>query len=213
MSPEALTPAQEEFWRKLVRYVRKHGYAPTYEEMVAEFGLKTKSHALHYVRQLERKGYLRRKANSPRALEIVSRPFAVPFCGKASAGKGISFTDVVGTVDVPPDLFTPADNLYAVQVEGNSLEDALIRSGDLLLVLAADRVENGQLAVVRVPSEQFPEGEWLCKRFYQRNALVELRSENPHYPARFVPAQQVQVQGRVVGVIRTEFWNANAATR
>ncbi|MDH7490458.1 MAG: transcriptional repressor LexA [Anaerolineae bacterium] len=213
MSPEALTPSQEEFWKKLLRYVRKHGYAPTYEEMVTEFGLKTKSHAVHYVRQLERKGYIRRKANSPRALEIAPRPFSVPFCGKASAGKGINFTDIVGTVDVPPDLFVPADNLYAVQVDGNSLEDALIRSGDLLLVLAADRVENGQLAVVRVPSEDFPEGEWLCKRFFQRNSLVELRSENPRYPPRFVPARDVQVQGRGVGVIRTEFWNAEAVAQ
>lgn len=213
MSPEALTPSQEEFWKKLVRYVRKHGYAPTYEEMVTEFGLKTKSHAVHYVRQLERKGYIRRKANSPRALEVAPRPFPVPFCGKASAGTGINFTDIVGTVEVPPDLFVPADNLYAVQVEGNSLEDALIRSGDLLLVLAADRVENGQLAVVRVPSEQFPDGEWLCKRFFLRNSLVELRSENPRYAPRFVPAKDVQVQGRVVGVIRTEFWNSDAAMR
>jgi len=211
MSPEPLTPSQEEFWKKLLRYVRKHGYAPTYEEMVREFGLKSKSHAAYYVQELERKGYIRRKANSPRALEIVPRPFGVPFCGKASAGKGINFTDVVGTVDVPPALFVPADNLYAVQVEGNSLADALIRSGDLLLVLAADRVENGQLAVVRVPSEQFPEGEWLCKRFFLRNSLVELRSENPGYPPRFVPARDVQVQGRVVGVIRSEFWNPDAA--
>lgn len=213
MGTETLTRAQEEFWKKLVRYTRKHGYPPTYEEMVAEFGLKSKSHAVHFVRALERKGYLRRKANSPRALEVVPHSFAVPFCGKASAGKGIHFGDVVGTVDVSPDLFAPADNLYAVQVEGNSLEDALIRSGDLLLVLAADRVDNGQLAVVRVPSEQFPEGEWLCKRFYQRNALVELRSENPNFPPRFVPARDVQVQGRVVGVIRSEFWNAGATAQ
>lgn len=213
MSPEVLTPSQEEFWKKLLRYMRKHGYAPTYEEMVAEFGLKSKSHAVHYVRQLERKGYLRRKANSPRALEIGWRPFPVPFCGKVSAGKGISFTDVIDTVDVPPNLFVPADNLYAVHVEGNSLEDALIRDGDLLLVLATDRVDNGQLAVVRVPSDQLPDGETLCKRFYQRDSLVELRSENPRYPARFVPAQDVQVQGRVVGVIRTEFWNADASIR
>jgi repressor LexA len=207
MSPEPLTQSQEEFLRKLQRYVHKHGFAPTYEEMVTEFGLKTKSHAVHYVRQLERKGYIHRKANSPRALEIVPRPFAVPFCGKASAGTGINFTDIVGTVEVPPSLFVPADNLYAVQVQGNSLEDAMICHGDLLLVLATERVENGQLAIVRVPSDEFPDGAWLCKRFYHRGALVELHSENPRYPPRFLPAQDVQVQGKVVGVIRSEYWN------
>lgn len=208
MCPEPLTEQQEAFRRQMMRFHYRHGFAPTYEEMVREFGFKSKAHAAHYVQQLEAKGYLRRKPGSARAIELLDRRFAVPLCGKVSAGRGISFTDANGTVEVPPDLFPPSDDLYAVEVSGDSLLDALIRDGDLLLVVKAERVENGQLAVLRFPSPAFPDGETACKRFYQHKVLVELRSENPNYSPRYLPAEEVQVQGKVVGVIRSELRGA-----
>jgi repressor LexA len=204
MCPEPLTEQQETFRRQLMRFHYRHQYAPTYEEMVTVFGLSSKSHAKHFMRQLEAKGYIRIKPGSPRAIELLDRRFAVPFCGKVSAGRGISFTDADSTVEIPPDLFPPSDDLYAVEVSGDSMLDALIRDGDLLLVAKAERVENGQLAVLRFPSPAFPDGETVCKRFYHHKVLVELRSENPNYPPRYLPAEEVQVQGKVVGVIRSE---------
>lgn len=204
MHQEPLTEQQEAFRLQMIRFHYRHGFAPTYEEMVREFGFKSKAHAAHYVQQLEAKGYLRRKPGSARALELLDRRFSVPFCGKVSAGKGISFTDPQGCVEVPPDLFPPSDDMYAVEVSGNSLIDALIRDGDLLLVARADRVENGQLAVLRFPSPNFPDGETVCKRFFHHKTLVELRSENSGFPPRYLPSEAVQVQGKVVGVIRSE---------
>lgn len=203
---EPLTPKQEEFYRWLVRFQRKHGYFPTYQEVILGFGLRSKAHVKHFLDQLEAKGRLRRKPGSSRGMALVSRQFAIPYCGHVSAGKGIDFADVEQEcIQLTADLVPPDEELFAVSVKGDSLVDALIGDGDLLLVARTPRVENGQLAVVRIPSRVFPDGETTCKRFFQRGSQVELRAENPAYAPLHLDASSVEVQGRVVGVVRTHW--------
>ncbi len=205
MYREPLTEKQEQFYRWLIRFQSTHGYAPTYQEVILLFGLKSKSHVHHFIKQLESKRYLKHRAGSARGIALTTRRFTVPFCGTVAAGQPITFDDDTGDlIELTADLVSPDDGLYAVAVKGDSMNDAFIRDGDLLVVLHTPRVENGELAVLRVPSEVFPEGETTCKRFYQRGEQVELRPENPRYAPMFFAAKDVVVQGRIVAVIRSE---------
>ncbi len=209
MEKQPLTYKQEQFYRWLIRFQSRHGYPPTYEEAMLGFGLRSKAHVHHFIKQLESKGYLRHRSGSARGISLTTRQFAVSFCGTVAAGRPITFSDDTGDIiELTADLVSPSDGLYAVAVSGDSMIDALIRDGDLLLVVDTPRVENGQLAVMRVPSETFPEGETTCKRFYQRGDEVELRPENPRYSPMFFSARDVQVQGKVVAVVRSELWGA-----
>jgi len=212
MCPEPLTDQQEAFRRWLIRFQRKHGYSPTYDEIMRGFGCKSKAHVYHFIRHLEEKGHLRRKPGSARAIELLNERFAVRLCGKVAAGHPINFADDTGdTIEITADLVPPCGDLYAVQVAGDSMIDALIRDGDLLLVVKTPHVENGQLAIVRVPSPIFPEGETTCKRFFRSGNLVELRPENKAYSSTYFPQQDVVIDGKVVGVIRSELWGSLAA--
>ena len=209
MYREPLTEKQEEFYRWLIRFQSRHGYPPTYQEVILLFGLKSKSHVHHFIGQLESKGYLKRRAGSARGITLRTRQFAIPFCGTVAAGTPVTFEDDAGDlIELTADLVSPHDSLYAVAVSGDSMIDALIRDGDLLVVQPAPKVENGQLAVVRVASETFPDGETMCKRFYQRGERVELRSENPRYAPMFFPKEDVEVQGKIAAVIRSELWGS-----
>lgn len=209
MHREPLTEKQEEFYRWLLRFHSRHGYAPTYEEAMAGCGIRSKAHVHHFIKRLQSKGYLRHHPGSARGIVLTDRKFSVPFCGTVAAGTPITFPDdTADLVELTADLVSPRDGLYAVSVKGDSMIDAMIRDGDLLVVLHSPKVENGQLAILRVPSETFPEGETTCKRFYQRGEQVELRPENPRYSSMFFPARDVEVQGKVVAVIRSELWGS-----
>jgi len=212
MGPEPLNEREEAFRRWLIQYKRKHGYAPKYREMMTGFGFKSTSHVRYMLDKLQAKGHLHREPGSAGAIALLNERFTIPFCGKVAAGLPITLRDNTGeSVEVTADLVAPSNDVYALQVEGNSLIDAMIRNGDLLLVAKTSQVDNGQLAVVRVPTPAFPEGETTCKYLHEREELITLRPDNPAYPSMHFDRKDVEVVGRVVGVIRSELWGSLAS--
>jgi repressor LexA len=131
---------------------------------------------------------------------------SVPVIGTIAAGSPIPVPDndswdtAAGAemVDAPDYLVRGQENVYALRVKGNSMIDALINDGDLVLMRYVNTVENGEMAAVWLKAEK----EATLKKFYAEGARVRLQPANSAMKPIFARAANVEVQGRVVGVIR-----------
>jgi repressor LexA len=129
----------------------------------------------------------------------------VPILGRIAAGSPIPVPDsdfspfgYDASVELTRDIVKDADNTYALEVQGDSMIDALINDGDIVLMRHQERVENGELAAVWVRSQE----ETTLKRFYLEGDRVRLQPANPTMQAMFFPAQDVEIMGKVLCVIR-----------
>ncbi len=108
------------------------------------------------------------------------------------------FDEDLDSVELTRDIVKDASGIFALTVQGDSMIDALIHDGDVVLMRSQERVENGELAAVWLPDEE----EATLKRFYLEGDRVRLQPENPTMKPMFFPAQDVEVKGKVVCVIR-----------
>jgi len=188
---EPLTNRQEKVLSTVLALSRRHGLPPTYRELGRALGIASTNGVRRHLEALQRKGYLRMRATA-RGLAVAEEAKGVPVLGRIAAGRPIeALENFEGTVDVGtyPDTF-------AVRVVGDSMEGAGILDGDLALIRAATRVENGQIAAVAV------EGEATVKRIYVEPDGLRLVPENPKYREAVVTGEDVRILGRVVGIVR-----------
>jgi repressor LexA len=163
----------------------------------------------YHLRALEEQGLLQRDREVSRGLGLrglaVPEPsLDVPLLGAIAAGAPVPVPaadawqpGALETVGVPQSM-TLGKPAYALRVRGDSMIDALINDGDLVVMEPTNRVEDGQMAAVWLKREQ----ETTLKRFYREGARVRLQPENPFLEPRYEPADNVEVQGRVIGVLR-----------
>lgn len=183
-------------------YCDENGYPPTFDEIRLAVGLSSKSHVDYYLRSLEEEGLIERTPHTPRSLRLVGlapQTFAVEMKGTISAGQPIEPSDSPGMeVELTPDVADPRKNLYALQVQGQSMVDDLIADGDLLIVERQAEASRGQVAVVHLQHRN----EATLKRVYPEGDQVRLQPAHPTMPAVYADAKDVRVQGRVVAIIR-----------
>jgi repressor LexA len=139
------------------------------------------------------------------AVDRVSDLIQVPLLGRIAAGVPIPVPEsdfspfgYDETVELTRDIVKDDRGIYALEVQGDSMIDALIHDGDIVVMRHQERVENGELAAVWIQDQE----ETTLKRFYQEGRRVRLQPANPTMQAMFYPAENVQVMGKVVCVIR-----------
>jgi repressor LexA len=194
-------------------YIADKGYPPTIREIGDAIDVSSTSLVSYYLNRLEERGFITRESSSSRAIRLnvpleEKPPFAgsqdgisVPFLGYIAAGEPIPVDPMSGseTIEINQALFgRDTDDLFALEVQGNSMIDALINDGDTVILKHRDRVENGQMAAVWLKSN----GETTLKKVYYEGKTVKLQPANPTMKPIYVPADDVQVQGKVVLVIR-----------
>src|SRR5215472_7091129 len=197
----AVTRRQKEVIDFLETFVNRNGYSPSFEEIARGMGLKSLATVHKHISNLEQKGVLDRVHNRSRSIEVLppgARTRAtdrLPLAGRIAAGlpvetsenvETISLHDVVGNRDV-----------FALEVRGDSMRDEHIISGDYVLVERTKTAKQGEIVVALVHGS-----ETTLKRFYSEGSTVRLQPSNLEMEPILVPAANVAIQGRVLGVLR-----------
>jgi len=211
-----LTARQQEIWQFLVDYVDRHGYPPTVREIGEAVGLASPSTVHAHLANLERAGLLRRDPTKPRALDLIghrreSRGFdqsgdelaaigqKLPLLGQIAAGGPLlAEQNIEDEIAVPEPLGRNAD--FLLRVKGESMINAGILDGDILVVQRAQDARNGEIVVALVGDDEFAD-EATVKTFYREADHVRLQPENDALEPIY--ADHVQILGKVTGVFRT----------
>jgi repressor LexA len=198
-----LTPKQLRVLTFIRDYQSKHGYSPTMQEM-AEILRVTKVTVFEHVTGLEKKGLLKRSRHRARSLELTEHGRAVfpdesrhclPLVGHIAAGAPIEAVENRESVDLE-DLFGSKSGSFVLRVRGDSMIDEQIRDGDLVVVEQRNTARNGETVVALLD-----DGEATLKKYYRESNRIRLQPANPAYEPIF--ADNVRIQGVVIGVIRT----------
>ncbi len=204
-----LTARQQEIWNYLVEYVDQHGYPPTVREIGEQVGLASPSTVHAHLANLERAGLLKRDPTKPRALELIGRErrepepdtavaevSRLPLLGEIAAGGPLLAEQSIEDY-LPMPASTKGD--FLLRVKGESMIDAGILDGDLVIVQRAQDARNGEIVVALAgDDESFDEAT--VKTFYRERGRVRLQPENSTMAPIYAP--HVQIIGRVVGVFR-----------
>jgi repressor LexA len=201
-----LTERQQEIWDFLVEYVDRHGYPPTVREIGERVGLASPSTVHAHLANLERAGLLRRDPTKPRALELIGRERSkaaesvdvqrLPLLGEIAAGSPLLADQNIQEYLVMP---TRAKGDFLLRVKGDSMVDAGILDGDLVIVQRSEDARNGEIVVALVGDDESAD-EATVKTFYRENARIRLQPENAALEPIY--ARHIQILGRVVGVFR-----------
>jgi len=205
LEAEMLTGRQQEIWDFLVDYVDQHGYPPTVREIGEAVGLASPSTVHAHLANLERAGLLRRDPTKPRALELVGRereaaPAAtiarLPLVGQIAAGGPLlADQNIEDHLAVPETLRGD----FLLRVKGDSMVNAGILDGDIVVVQRRQDARNGEIVVALAGDDESAD-EATVKRFFRENGRVRLQPENDALEPIY--AQHVQILGRVTGVFR-----------
>jgi repressor LexA len=205
-----LTGRQREIWSFLVGYVDRHGYPPTVREIGSAVGLASPSTVHAHLANLERAGLLRRDPTKPRALELVGRGKdtakpadavaaelpKLPLLGQIAAGGPLlADENVEDEIAVPENLRGD----FLLRVKGDSMIEAGILDGDVVVVRRAQDARDGEIVVALAGDDETAD-EATVKRFFRENGRIRLQPENSALEPIFAP--HVQILGKVVGVFR-----------
>jgi len=205
---DELTERQVRMLRMIREYTIENGYPPTIREIGARVGITSTSVVSHNVKSLQKKGYLTRDENVSRGLRLVEedRVVSIPLLGTIAAGSPIPVaedelaSDDMEYISTCSELVPNPDQVYALRVKGHSMVDAMIADGDIVLVRHQTAAENGDTVVAWLPEDR----ETTLKSFFLEpsKGRVRLQPRNPNYEPIYKSVDQVEVQGRVIGVIR-----------
>jgi len=195
-----LTKRQSEIFDFIKGHLDKTGYPPTVREIGSALGLHSPSTVHAHLSKLESVGVLRRDPSKPRAIEIlverakrVTRP-SIPLVGQVAAGTPILAEENIEDQLEMPAMIGADDGDFALRVRGDSMRDAGILGGDVVVVHPADDADNGEIVVAMI------EDEATVKRFFREGGSVRLEPENDAYEP--IISREAQVLGRVIGVFR-----------
>jgi repressor LexA len=199
-----LTGRQQEIWSFLTEYVDRHGYPPTVREIGEAVGLASPSTVHAHLANLERAGLLKRDPTKPRALELTGRDAPsvatlpkLPLVGQIAAGGPLlAEQNIEDEIAVPETL----QGDFLLRVRGDSMIEAGILEGDIVVVKRAQDARNGQIVVALAGDDESSE-EATVKTFYKERGRIRLQPENSALEAIF--AEHVQILGHVVGVFRS----------
>ncbi|MDP1670330.1 transcriptional repressor LexA [Phaeovulum sp.] len=225
-----LTRKQLELLDFIQKRTQRDGVPPSFDEMKDALDLRSKSGIHRLITALEERGFIRRLAHRARAIEIIKLPEALervgfnprliagdradpprgampvaagvtelPVMGRIAAGVPIeAISEISHHITVPETMLSGRGQHYALEVKGDSMIEAGINDGDIVVIREQTTAENGDIVVALV--EGF---EATLKRFRRKNGMIALEAANPAYETRILRDDQVKVQGRLVGLIRS----------
>jgi repressor LexA len=196
----AITRRQKEVLDFISGFVQRNGYSPSFEEIAHGLNLRSLATVHKHITNLHQKGLLQRTHNRSRSIDVLPprakvRPDKLPLVGRIAAGlplesvetsESISLSDIVGNREA-----------FALQVRGDSMRDEHIVDGDYVFVERVSVAREGDIVVALVRG-----AETTLKRYYLEGSLVRLQPSNTEMDPIFVPASQVSIQGRVLGIMR-----------
>jgi repressor LexA len=225
-----LTRKQRDLLEFIHARVQRDGVPPSFDEMKEALDLRSKSGIHRLITALEERGFIRRLAHRARALEILKMPEAmekpgfaprvikgdrtdpprgampieaaameVPLMGRIAAGTPIeAISEVSSHVAVPQQMMRSGRSHYALEVKGDSMIEAGINDGDIVVIEEGAVAENGDIVVALVEGQ-----EATLKRLRRKAGMIALEAANPAYETRVFRDDQVAVQGKLVGLIRS----------
>lgn len=195
---DALTEVQQQLYDWLVEYIRENQHSPSIRQMMRAMGLKSPAPIQSRLEHLRNKGYIDWTEGKARTIRIL-KPMGIPILGAIAAGSVVeSFTDSVEQLDFSSTLLRPGD--YALRVRGDSMIDALIDDGDVVIMRPIPdpkALRNGTIVAARVNGD----GTTL-KYYHRKGGQVALKPANRNYTPIEASATDVEVQGVLVGVWR-----------
>jgi len=208
--PARLTARQRQVLDFIDERTREQGYPPSVREIGEAVGLSSPSTVHAHLAALQDKGYLRRDPTKPRAIEIALEPSTgtaidrrpvrnVPLVGDVAAGTGVlAAENVEEVIPVPTDLCGEGE-LFMLRVRGESMIEAGILDGDLVIVKQTQEARNGEIVAVLAGDDESAD-EATVKTFYRESGRIRLQPENSALQPIY--ADYVKVLGKVVGVFR-----------
>ncbi len=225
-----LTRKQRDLLEFIHKRVQRDGVPPSFDEMKEALDLRSKSGIHRLITALEERGFIRRLAHRARAIEIVKMPEAMesggfsprvidgdrtdpprgampvvaeamelPVMGRIAAGTPIeAISQVAAHVAVPQQMIGSGASHYALEVKGDSMIEAGINDGDIVVIEEGASADNGEIVVALVDGQ-----EATLKRLRRKGGMIALEAANPAYETRVFRDDQVTVQGKLVGLIRT----------
>ena len=219
-----LTRKQHELLCYIHDRLAETGVSPSFEEMKEALELKSKSGVHRLISALEERGFIRRLPNRARALEVIKMPerggaattpagnvvpfrapsppqpandvIEIPLHGRIAAGTPIEALQGTEGLAVPAALLGPGEH-YALEVAGDSMVDEGILDGDYALIRKADTARDGEIVVALIDNE-----EATLKTFRREGSMIRLDPANRNYSAQRYRPDQVQIQGRLAGLLR-----------
>ena len=198
---KSLTKKQDRIFEFLRKHVQDTGYPPTVREIGTAFGISEKG-AHDHLNAIEKKGYIRRVPKKPRAIEILEfvpkklpqTVVEVPIVGRVAAGEPVLASEnVEGTLPVPREV-VKEDTCFALRINGQSMIDAGIFEGDLVIVRSQNYADAGDIVVALLDEEA------TVKRFFRDGNKIRLQPENSVMSPIIV--DDAQILGKVVGLFR-----------
>jgi repressor LexA len=205
----ALTRRQKQVYDFISGFVDKHGYSPSFDEIAQGLGLSSLATVHKHVSNLEEKQLLKRDYNRSRSIDLLKprgrmkqslavaaeTNMTLPLLGRIAAGRPLEAVENPESISLAD--FTRSKEVYVLQVKGESMQDEHILDGDYVLVEKADTARDGEIVVALVDGT-----DATLKRIYREGETTRLQPSNATMKPIMVPAASVQVQGRVIGVLR-----------
>lgn len=203
----AITRRQRQVYDFIAEFVQKNQYSPSFEEIGEGLGLSSLATVHKHITNLEEKGLLSRDYNRSRSIDLlppkgrlkqsmaVNSGTMVPLMGRIAAGQPIEAIERPETISLAD--FTRSKDVFALEVRGESMQDEHILDGDYVLVEKTKIAHNGDIVVALVEGT-----DATLKRLYREGENIRLQPSNARMKPIIVPAKDVEVQGRVIGVLR-----------
>lgn len=206
----AMTPKQKQILAFIENFIQERGYAPSLGEISEHFGFRSIGTAHHHLGNLKKMGLIQFDKNAIRGIRLESQKnsqlsekahehaYSIPLLGRVAAGFPIEAVLNPEKVEVPSHMIRKGSDYYALRVQGDSMIEDGILSGDLVVVKRQQTARQGQTVVALIDREV------TIKRFYQEAGHVVLKPANAVYEPLVIDKDQVfEIQGLVVGVIRS----------
>ena len=203
----ALTRRQWQVYDFISRFIAENGYSPSFEEIKAGQGLNSLATVHKHISNLEKKGLLTRDYNRSRSIELlapkgklkqsmsVNTGVVLPLMGRIAAGQPIEAVQNPESISLAD--FVQSKEVFVLEVRGESMQDEAILDGDYVLIEKTKTAHNGDIVVALVDGM-----DATLKRFYKEGDQIRLQPSNSAMKPIMVHASAVQIQGRVIGVLR-----------
>ena len=209
MAVKSLSPKQERIINFVTEFLHDKGYPPTIRDIAAGCGISSTSVVAYNLNKLEQAGYIRRHSDISRGIKFLTpqqkgkKLVYIPIVGVIAAGEPIPVPDTGNIVpneglEVSEELVRGKQDIYALRVRGDSMLDALIGDGDIVLMDYTGSAENGDMVAAWLKAEQ----EVTLKRFFAEPNRIRLKPANSQMKPIYTTPDNVEIQGRVVAVIR-----------
>ena len=202
MSEGNITPKQKEILEYIKDQILTRGFPPAVREICEAVNLKSTSSVHSHLETLEKNGYIRRDPTKPRAIEILDDNFNltrremvnIPIIGRVAAGEPLLAEQNIEDYFPIPVEYMPNKQTFMLQVQGESMINAGILSGDYVIVEQTPSAENGEQVVALI------EDGATVKTFYREEGIIRLQPENDAYKP--IMAKEVIIRGKVIGLYR-----------